>query len=392
MSDPDVHIAAWEAAGLIDAPLADRLRHAVGGTSSVAPPADPKPGPASALFGPRVTIGEMFAYLGVAFLLAAWLAFIARFAQTADREAIMAGGLTLAAVVMLGLGVVLARGDPRRRRGAGIAFITVTTLAAAAAAFVVQLDVLRNTIQGQGSTGIAISGVAVVVASTLRRRLPAVSTQVGLLGALTALAVAVLSWIQALVFPVDLGSAPTTNPSSPTPEPVGLVLAAGGWWLLVALGLGILGMVEARSGKADAAVARRVDLTRLWAGLVAVGGLATALTQSGYRADGNYGRVLEPWIADVLILALTAVLVERAVRRGSNAFILSAAIGLIIALTDFNFTYLSQSTDVGLLIEGAMLLTVGVAGDRLRRRLDRSGGQRSPSVADDSVRSEVPPA
>ena len=122
-------------------------------------------------------------------------------------------------------------------------------------------------------------------------------------------------------------------------------------------------------------------MTRFWAGLVAVVGLASALTQTGNLGDDRYGRVLEPWIADVAILALAAILTERAFRRGSNAFILAAAIGLIIALTDFNFSYLSESTDVGLLIEGGILLAVGFTGDRLRRRLDHAGGVPPAPVA-----------
>ena len=67
MSDPEVHIVAWEAAGLIDAPLAARLRAASAASAATAgrPAAGPAPGivsPASAgpVFGPIVTIGEVF--------------------------------------------------------------------------------------------------------------------------------------------------------------------------------------------------------------------------------------------------------------------------------------------------------------------------------------------
>jgi hypothetical protein len=47
----------------------------------------------------------------------------------------------------------------------------------------------------------------------------------------------------------------------------------------------------------------------------------------------------------------------------------AAALGLMVALSDFNFTYLSSSTELGLLIEGVILLGAGVAADRLRRRI-----------------------
>ena len=73
------------------------------------------------------------------------------------------------------------------------------------------------------------------------------------------------------------------------------------------------------------------------------------------------------------MLVLAAVLVERAFRRDATSFIYAAALGLIVALTDFNVSYLSNSTEIALLIEGLILLGVGVAADRLRRRIGRSG-------------------
>jgi hypothetical protein len=381
VSDPEVHIAEWETAGLIDAPVAQRLRRAVSGATGAESPGHPDtrtslPGlsvtSAGSFFGPGVAIGEMFGYLGGGFLLGAWITFLGRAAETTDREAILTGGLTLVALVMFALGIFLASGDPRRRRGAGVAFVTVTALAAGAAAFLVQLDFLRNTLQGQ-APGVLIAVVAVVVGAGLRRLLPAVATQMGLLAALTGLAGAVLAWFQELVSPIEVGGGVTLNPVPAAPYPVGLVLAAGIWWLLVALGMGFLGLLEARNAGADGAAIRRVNVTRFWASLVAVVGLASAVTQTGSLGGDRYGRVLEPSIADLAILALAIVLVERAFRRGSNAFILSAAIALVVALSDFNFSYLSESTDVGLVIEGAILLAVGFVGDRLRRRLNRSG-------------------
>ena len=73
------------------------------------------------------------------------------------------------------------------------------------------------------------------------------------------------------------------------------------------------------------------------------------------------------------MLVLAAVLVERAFRRDATSFIYAAALGLIVALTDFNVSYLSNSTEIALLIEGLILLGVGVAADRLRRRIGQSG-------------------
>ena len=78
------------------------------------------------------------------------------------------------------------------------------------------------------------------------------------------------------------------------------------------------------------------------------------------------------------MIVLAAILLERALRRDSAAFMIAAAIGLVTALTDFNFSYLSESRDVGLVIEGVILLGVGFAADRLRRRIGSPGSERTP--------------
>ncbi len=383
MSDPEVHIAEWQAAGLIDASLAQRLRESgQGAAARAAPPlggdiANPRVAEAAvspadvpdSFLGPSPTVGEVFAYLGTAFLLGAWVAYLGTLAADTNREAIMTGGLALAAAVMVGLGVLLARGDQRRRRGAGIAFFAATALAAGAAEYLVQLDFLRNTLQDQ-APGVLVALVALVVAFALRRHLPAVTTQLALLAATTGLAAATLAWFQAAVVLPGAGNGPCCPP--PAPTPVSFVLASAGWWLLIGLALGVIGLVEGRAELTDSRAARRAGVTRFWAGLVAVGGLASSLTQTGYVSSlDGYRRILEPWVADVAILVLAVVLVERAFRRDSNAFILSGAIGLIVASSDFNFSYMAQSTYVGLLIEGAILLLVGFGADRLRRRLDQ---------------------
>jgi hypothetical protein len=198
---------------------------------------------------------------------------------------------------------------------------------------------------------------------------PAVLTQFTMLASLTGLAATVLSTLEQVFVPepvfsetgaVDLGG----------PNPRVLLIASAAYWLLFALLLGVLALLEARRAEGPAAE-RRVSLTRLWAGLAAVAGLASAITRSDYlSADGNYGRVLEPWIGDLALVVLAAILVERAFRRGANSFVYAAALALIIALTDFNFSYLSDSTEIGLLIEGLILLGAGFTADRLRRRID----------------------
>jgi hypothetical protein len=406
-------IEEWERLGLIDAALAERLR----GTEADRPvgaPIAPSPlatdensaavaGPTSlgSFFGPSVSIGEMFGYLGVGFLLGAWTAFLARVAGTTDRDAILTFGTGFAAFAMVVVGAVLVRGprrvaQARRRRGAGAALIAATVFAAGAAAFGVQIAALQGP-----ATGLVIAGVAVVAAGVFRICLPAVTTQLGLLGALTGLAGSVVTWLDSFVVgPFGAGGSCCFDTPAPA-TPVVVVVFGAVTWLVAALVIGIVGIAEARRSSTDPASARRAVLTRFWAGIVAVGGLATSVNSSGSLGNDQYGRLVAPWIGEAAILVLVAVLVERAIRRESAAFVVAAAIGLIVALTDFNFSYLAQSTDVGLLIEGAILLLVGFGADRLRRRLVRSrpagtgpsgGGPITHSVLGSTPDEAAPPA
>jgi hypothetical protein len=74
------------------------------------------------------------------------------------------------------------------------------------------------------------------------------------------------------------------------------------------------------------------------------------------------------------LLVLSGVLIERAFRRDATSFIYAAALGLILALTDFNVSYVSDSPEVALVVEGLILLGVGVAADRLRSRVRGASG------------------
>ena len=161
------------------------------------------------------------------------------------------------------------------------------------------------------------------------------------------------------------------------------MVVSAAWWLAFAVLIGLIGLRESRSAERgdDAMAARRAGTSRLWAGLVAVIGLATAVTRSDFLADDTYGRVLEPWVGDLGLLLLSVVLIERAFRRDATSYIYAAALGLIVGLSDFNFTYLSDSTESGLFIEGVILLGAGLAADRLRRRIVRQEQPSSGEVA-----------
>ena len=381
-------IDAWESAGLIDRETAARLRGAE--ASQPAAAASPATSPSSGAgrtmltgvgtaFGPTASIAEMFAYLGAAFVIAAYSTFLARIAdQSRDRDVIFTVGSALLTVVVMLIGAWLAGRDDRSRRGAGSLFLVAVVGAAVTANFLTQA---MGWTWGAGPE-LFVAGAALLVAIVLRSLLPALATHVGLLGSVTFFGAAVLDVAKRVIegrVTDSAGGGYGPNYVPPRADVVMDVLLPAAGWLILALVLGVIGLAEAR--RRTPAADLRAGLSRFWAGMVAVVGTWSAVSTSGYVGVETYDRVLEPWMGDLILGVVVAVLVERALRRDAAAYILPAAIGLIAALTDLNFRYLTNSTELGLLVEGGILLAVGVSADRIRRRL---GGGHPPG--------EPPPA
>ena len=224
-------IDRWQAAGLIDAATGDRLRAAEAARpAGLAPAPSPTPAiaappPASsigstatatAVFGPSVSVVEMFAYLGTAFLLAAVAAFFARISSGSDHaEAILGAGAGVEAIALAAIGLVLRGGTPRRRRAAGIAFLAAVVAVGAA------VNLLAGTIVLDGLVvAILSTGLALAVAVALRLVLPAVTTELAVLGTITALSSSLLVWIEAVVAPPPtfdngLVTPPAVDPADP---------------------------------------------------------------------------------------------------------------------------------------------------------------------------------
>ena len=291
MGDSQAHVAEWQAAGLIDAATADRIR-AHESSAPPSPTAEPRESAVTAMFGPSLTIGEVFSYLGAFFVLAASDAFLARIAAPApSNDWTLVIGTALQTVVLLAIGQRLRTGDRRRGRAAGVMFLTASVHAGVAgglAAGAIGLEWPASAVIG------AIA--AFVVALVTRIVHPGVLTQVAVLGAVTAIAGTVLAWLQVAFFPPPDFSG--EFPVRTGPDPIVLVVASAAWWLATAVIIGLIGLREAGRADEDAGSGRRAGVSRLWAGMVAVVGLATAVTQGDMLASGDYGRVVEPWIAD----------------------------------------------------------------------------------------------
>ena len=322
----------------------------------------------TAMFGPSLTIGEVFSYLGAFFVLAASDAFLARIAAPApSNDWTLVIGTALQTVVLLAIGQRLRTGDRRRGRAAGVMFLTASVHAGVAG------GLAAGAIGLEWPASAVIGAIAAFVVALVTRTRPSGRADAGggargghgHRGDGPGLA------------PESPSSRPPTSPASsrsaPVRIPIVLVVASAAWWLATAVIIGLIGLREAGRADEDAGSGRRAGVSRLWAGMVAVVGLATAVTQGDMLASGDYGRVVEPWIADVALLVLAAVLIQRAFRRDDSAFVYPAALAMIIALTDFNISYLGGATEIGLLVEGLILLAVGFGAQRIRRMIGGSG-------------------
>ncbi|HEV2005727.1 MAG TPA: hypothetical protein VGQ85_03860 [Candidatus Limnocylindrales bacterium] len=400
-------IDAWAAAGLIDEATASRLRAA---EAEAAVPADgvpmdahavgsaPTRSAAASVFGPAVAIGELFAYVGAGFLLAAWhTLFASLFAPESSGAfltrslAAQAVQLAVPAIVFGVVGMLVKRRGERERRAAGVAFVVATVHVFGAVGFAMQAVHADLTI-----TLIVASASAVIAAILFRRALGSVLTQLALLGALVGLAISLLGWLSTQLFPQ-----PGFTDFGPQPINQGIaqlrVMATLAWWILWAAGFGLIALLESRrnsdpnSSEGERANAHaRANFTRFVAGMTAVLGTLNAVGQ------GNpFDRVIPVWLGDLALLAVALVLIVIAFRRNATAYLVPAAIGVIGALSDLNATYVADRTGVGvaLLLEGVILIGVGFVADRLRRRLwgEQKTGNGAPAAPLTAVSTAVEP-
>ena len=226
-------IAAWEAAGLIDAATAERLRaaetaqarrEAADATTPAGRRRSARRGPSSvaAIFGPGITIGEMFAYLGGAFLLGAYETFVVRSgrfgagSESARRSRLGLGGDRVGHVRL---------GTLRRRRRGGVGLRASCSRSRSCTSVRPERRWPRLAGIEWPASGVIGAALATLVAIGLRLLHPSLLTQVALLVSVTTFAGLLLGWLESVVVPQrrfdDIGN----------PVPVGgpdpLLLVAG---------------------------------------------------------------------------------------------------------------------------------------------------------------------
>jgi hypothetical protein len=95
----------------------------------------------------------------------------------------------------------------------------------------------------------------------------------------------------------------------------------------------------------------------------------------------EYGRLIPPIVGNLVLILVSAILLERAARRSANAFLYPAALGIVIAATDLNAQFLgATSPALALLVEGAILLGAGLTADRFRRRVASAAAPTTESA------------
>jgi hypothetical protein len=355
-------IEAWQAAGLIDPATADRLREAEAESGLQPEPDSPGARASTAGRGLGVTVVELFAYLGAAFVLAAWYALVA---STFPSDG---GAASLIAATALGVtGVVLAGRDARLRRAAGAAFL-VALANLGYGVFLLARVVHPEPYPDPPANALVASAVVLVAAFAARRFVPALTTQLGLAVASVTVGACALGWLDAVLFPGRAG-AYEPRPIDATADLVRVLLSLA-WWWAVAAAMAVLLVILDPKPRTEG----RTRLGQVAVGLTAVLGTTWAvfIRHDWVDASSLSGQpVLEPFVGATIILVVSGVLVGLAVSRQSVGYLWSGGLGVFLALTWLNAEYLAVESGlwVALLVEAAVLFGVALVVRRMGRRL-----------------------
>jgi hypothetical protein len=362
MGDPQVleRIAAWEAAGLIESETAERLRAAEAAVESAEPNSRAVGAGVASWF--RFNVAELFGYLGIGFLMAAYYWGVSKVVgETWEHGTGWAIGTGLAAIVYVVAGYVARDRDDAAGRAAG-----PLLLVGGFQVFVAVMFLFQDIPSASDIAPVVATLVWLAAALLARRALAALPTQSGLLAAIVSFAWAVAGWVGPIVFGRTIFEYGAVDAQANLLRPIVFIA----WMLGTAGVVGFLGEREARQVAEDPGAGRRAALTRFWAAMTAV--IGTAFGVVG-QAPGFYGRDLEPFVGDAILVLVACALVALAMRLHATSYLLPAGLGVVVALTDLNGQYVADELGLGpaLLLEGVALLAVGYGTELMRRRLAR---------------------
>ncbi len=320
MSDAEDALRRWEAAGLIDAATAARIRAFEAERRQ--PAAAPRP------TSERPGLVEVLLYLGIAVLAVGVFALVAQGwpELTSAARLIIVG---VPALVTLGAGALMrASGEPGIRRGGQLAwFVAVPLLAGTLAVYLVEYEPARYSTDDERAILLTVAAASVAIALLLWVAQPSVLQVVALGGATYFLAMAIGAW------PDEFSSRLAG---------VTMVLAAAGALFL-----------------AEANFLTPRDAARLVFGLAG----AFGSYMPGFSDGGT------PW--ELLAFAVAGALLALGIRRASFLYVLCGVGLLFLALVRTIFQNFSDQVGapVALIISGALLIAAVLLLARLAPRL-----------------------
>jgi hypothetical protein len=341
-------IESWQAAGLIDGDTADRLRQAE--RRIVERATRPWSG---------VGAGEVFGYLGAAFILGAYYWLLLQIDPSGDGMVLGLGAAVLAVASLVGAGL-FGRRDGLPARAAGLLALTAVNHAAIAGNALAMAAFGGPSTEPGVPSGVLVGSVAALAAAAIGRwTVSGLPSTIGLIAAIGIAGYALGVEVGTLV----LGRPAVDFQAQPPPDTLRHVLLAA-WSLILATGAILVGERELHTR--DNFRAYHSAVARFGGSLIAVIGVATALI-TGFPAP------VEPFVAAAAVLAVAAALGGLAQRSGSTAFVYPSALAVLIALTHLNASYVASDGNLGLalLLEGVALIVVGFLAGRARRFLAR---------------------
>lgn len=366
MGDPiSERIEGWRSAGLIDAVTAERLLAAEASGPSPEDEGLRTLGTARSAagytgFSLELELGDVFGYLGLGFVLAAWYAILLnRIIGVIDlsdpaqqaRYALWYGGGTVAAGLATAIGGLAGRGRiGALTRAAGPLLLAGTIQVFLGAEQIAEVAAPHLSTPAHWFVAALVFAAGAVVA---RGALNALPTQAALYVALDAVGLTAATALGEALWPL----ASPAGDGGPASAPAGAYLRT----LLLVGGPALASLAIA--ALARGARGRALAFGRLSAGLSLALGVGWAIAGAG-----TAGWSLDPWFGTVALGTAAILLLAAAARTAALAYAYPAALAAVLTLSVFNVGIVRGAVGDGpaFLFEGLALVAVGLTLNRWR--------------------------